>query len=138
LKPKHPNHSNSRGKVKADSPIDEITITNYQYPIFCFKHLHKDFNFDICTNEEKCEFLNQISMLSKLTWQEIQTSHKHGLGSEKINIDSIIPSTPGFITPDVKHLLALRFSGKKPFLGIRNRFILHVIYVDPKMEVYNH
>lgn len=35
-------------------------------------------------------------------------------------------------------LLVLRILGKKPFIGHRNKFVFHILYIDNKFSVYNH
>jgi hypothetical protein len=60
------------------------------------------------------------------------------MGMEKIATHSIIPDLPDFLSADVDHLLAFRFSGLKPFLGHRRGPILHILYIDNKFSVYNH
>lgn len=115
-----------------------VEVPHYDYPIFCFKHLHKDYNLDHCDADEKKSLIEQIVILSQMTWQEIQMAPRHGIGTEKIDISSLSSPCPPFITEDVKFLLAFRFQGKKPFLGHRNRFIFHVIFIDRSFRAYAH
>jgi hypothetical protein len=116
----------------------KIEVKNHKHPIFCFKYQHKDFDISKCTNDEKVSLLEQVGRLSQLTWEQITTTQRHGLGTEKINRDSLNVNCPAFITNDVKYLLAIRFQGKKPFLIHRDRFIAHVVFIDNKFSVYNH
>ena len=128
-------------KPEAEAPKlkkSELGIQGIDYPIFCFKHLCKDYDIEACTDEDKKAFINQILNLSKLGWKQIEISPRHGMGYEKIKMGSIRPPRPDFLTPDVSELYAFRFSGKKPFLAFRNRCILHVIYIDSKFNVYDH
>lgn len=73
-----------------------------------------------------------------MTWQQIQLTGKHGSGTEKITVKSLKIKPPPFATEDVEFLLAARFDAKKHFLFHRNRFIAHIIFVDPKFSVYKH
>lgn len=113
-------------------------MDNHKHPVFCFRYLHSDFDFSQCDKNELSAFLNQLSKLSKMSWQDIEFSPRHGLGTEKIDRTSIKVPVPSFITEDVSFLLAFRFQGKKPFIAYRNKFICHVIYIDPKFKVYSH
>mgnify|MGYP006325550845 CR=1 FL=1 len=115
-----------------------IEVPHYDYPIFCFKHLHRNHNLDKCDSEEKKALIEKVVVLSQMSWQQIQQAPRHGLGSEKIAISSIKPKCPPFITDDVKFLLSVRFQGKKPFLGHKDRFIFHVIFIDRDFTVYSH
>jgi hypothetical protein len=83
-----------------------------KYPVFCFRHLHKDYHIDQCDNEEKKQFIEKIIKISSISWEKIQLSPKHGVGSEKININTIKSKIPTTFTGDVEHLLAIRFDEK--------------------------
>ncbi len=117
--------------------ITEDKYENIDYPVFCLKHLHKDYHIDKCTAEEKIRLLERLHKLSNMTWQNIQLAPKHGLGSEKIARTSIKAAIPGHITPEV-NFLALRFDGMKPLVGYRSGFILHIIYLDRDFTLYDH
>jgi hypothetical protein len=121
-----------------DTDNVEIKIKNHKHPIFCFRYQHRDHDILKCTADEKVSFLEQIDRLSGLTWDEITTTQRHGLGSEKIAIASLKVKCPAFITEDVKHLLAIRFQAKKPFLVHRDRFVAHIIFIDNKFSIYKH
>lgn len=134
-----PNNSGLKQSNKFKTEIIEQTFSEkFNHPIFCFRFIHADYNIDKCTDDEKKSLLEQIVRLSSLTWNEITNTQRHGLGSEKIDINSIKPSCPSFITPDVSYLLSIRFQGKKPFIIHRDRFIAHIIFIDNKFSVYNH
>jgi len=128
--------ANQGKKITLDT--NKIEIYNFQHPIFCFKYLHKDFHLDKCIAEEQVSLINQVIAISKLTWQQLQFANKHGIGSEKIARNAINAGMPEIVTDDVDHFLAFRFHGKAPFVGIRNRFIFHVIYLDRGFTLYKH
>lgn len=138
--------ANNKSKINVNIPIKQgknfeiktIEMPEYDYPIFCLKHLHKDYNLDSCNDEEKKSLMEKLVQLSKMTWEDLRTSHRHGAGAEKIAVSSINPSCPSFITEEVDFLLAFRFQGKKPILGHRNRFVFHIIFIDRDFTVYNH
>lgn len=128
----------SNQKVKFGDSDDFIQLPNYQHPVFCFKYLSPDYNIDSCEINDKKELIEKIVQLSQMTWNQIKTSPKNGLGSEKISVKSIKPGIPSFITEDVEFLLALRYYGKKAVIGHRNKFIFHVIFIDRDFTVYDH
>lgn len=113
------------------------TIPKLDYPVFCLKYLQKDFCLDDCQNEDKISLIDQLQKLSQLTWIEIQSSHRHGLGSEKIKQNAIRIALPPFITPDIT-LIALRFNGKKAMVGYRSNFVFHILYLDINFTLYSH
>ncbi len=117
---------------------DVVEIDNLKHPVFCFKYLHKDFCLDQCTSNEKRALINQIVMISQMDWNDLQLSGRHGMGSEKIPVNALKSNIPYTLTDDVKHLLAFRFDGLKSFVGHRNRFIFHVLFIDREYKLYNH
>lgn len=124
----------SKVKVKQDV----VEIKKIDYPVFCFRHLHKDYNLDHCTNDEKRSLIEQIAKISLLDWGTIQLSNRHGIGTEKISTSSIKANIPYELTEDVEYLLAFRFDGMKPFIGHRDKFIFHVLFIDRDFTLYKH
>lgn len=111
---------------------------NFNHPVFCFRYLHRNCHINKCESNEKIDLLERIVKLSGLSWQEIETTGRHGFGSEKISRESIKQDLPNDITEDVSHFLALRFSGKKAFVGFRNKFVFHILYIDRDFTLYHH
>lgn len=95
------------------------------------------YSLDSCSTEDKLAFLDQMRLLSHRTWEEVISAHRHGVGSEKIEQSSIKQTIPNYITPDTK-LLALRFSGKKPMVGFRDKNIFYPVWFDVDFKLYNH
>ena len=116
----------------------ETTRPDSNYPVFCFRHLVKGFDLEACSTDETVSFVQQLVRLSKLTWDDIRLSHRHGAGSEKIARTSIRAPIPSVITEDVSFFLSLRFQGLKAFIGHRDGNILHVIWIDSRFSVYKH
>ena len=115
---------------------DNKLIRNH--PIFCLRYLHKDYNVESCSQSDRASLIRQMANLCQLSWDNIKLSGRHGMGSEKIKRKSIKVSIPKEITPDVEDFLALRYSGKKVFIGFRNQYIFHMIYIDSDFSVYKH
>ena len=118
--------------------VPTVEIQHFEHPIFCYRYLHKNYGLEQCDTEEKKSLMERFVMLSQMTWNEIAKSHRHGLGHENIPVDQLRARCPGIITEDVKHWLAFRFQGKKPFLGHRNRFVFHVLFIDRDFSLYAH
>jgi hypothetical protein len=123
------------GKFIKKSKLSPETIN---YPVFCFKYIHRDYHLDKCTNDEKRKFIEQILLISSNSWEQLQLAPKHGVGSEKISSNSIRANIPNHFSEEVGTLLAFRFDGKKPFIGFRNGFIFHIFYIDRDFTLYNH
>ena len=123
------------GNLPISSFYDAGTI---DYPIFCFKHLYKDYHLDKCENDDKRFLVETLVRISGKTWQDLQTAPKGGIGCEKIAVTSIKTGKPKIVTEDVKHLLAFRFSGKKAMVGIRIKSLFHLLYLDRDFTLYDH
>lgn len=127
-------------KIKSprkDNLIDKSKIVNgIGYPVFCFKHLRL-IKWD---NVQLKDFIERLQKLQQLGWNEINKSHRHSFGYEKIPIEAIIPELPDFVTPDVNFLFAFRYTGdNRPFLAMRNGDILHVIFIEANFgDIYDH
>jgi hypothetical protein len=117
---------------------DKIPPPKLDYPVFCFRHIQKDYSISHCEQNEKISLLERLHTLSLMTWQQIRQAHRHGLGSEKIAQSALRVGIPVSITPDVT-FYALRFDGMKPMVGyITEGFIFHIVYLDRGFKVYRH
>jgi hypothetical protein len=119
--------------------IETPKKSNFQntYPIFCFKHLQttpkSDFKF-------YADFIVRLTKLSSLSWADINISHRHSFGTEKMPVKKIKPSLPKFITQDVDSLTVFRANGdNRPFLGLQKENIFHIIFIEEKFgDIYDH
>lgn len=118
-------------------PVHASKYAETDYPIFCFKHLEikpkKDYKF-------YTDFLLRLKMISNASWELIEKSNRHGIGTETMDVSKIKVKLPPFVTPDVKHLSVFRANGdNRPFLGIRNKNLFHVIFLEEKFgDIYDH
>lgn len=81
--------------------------------------------------------LDKLRRLSALSWKDIRQQHRHRLGSEIIDRNSIRAAIPAFLTEDVK-LLAFRAFDKVAMVGYRSGRVFHVLWVDRTFTLYNH
>lgn len=121
-------------KIKTNS-IFSIPYT-LDHPIFCLKYLCKNYHLDKCTKDEKAALIDTFYILSQMSWNEIHMAPRHGLGTEKIERCQINSSTNN-IPKDVD-LFALRFLGKRPFVGYKTMNIFHVVFIDRDFTLYQH
>ena len=125
-------------KIKQTGELSSSSgSTDNQKPAFCFQHLHGDHNITKLDAEEKRALIEKLIELSNMTWQQLKLSGRHGLGTEKINRNSILVSIPPSITEEVT-FLSIRFNGMKPMVGYRGNRIFHIVYLDHNFSVYNH
>lgn len=108
-----------------------------QKPIFSVQDLSQDYGLSACTTEEKAAFADTLYRLSQLTWNQISSAHRHGLGYEKIARNSIKAPIPAHITEEV-NFIAFRFYKKAPMVGYRDGNLFHIIWLDRAFTLYNH
>jgi hypothetical protein len=106
-------------------------------PYFSLRYLSDNYCISKCDKDDKAAFADTLRKLSKLTWTQIKSSHRHGLGFETIQKDQIRSSIPNHITEDVR-FIAFRFSGKKAMVGYRERATFYVIWFDRDFSLYPH
>ncbi|HLP89845.1 MAG TPA: hypothetical protein VK184_14810 [Nostocaceae cyanobacterium] len=108
-----------------------------QPPVFSLCYLDGEYCITKCEKDDQAAFALKIHRLSKLTWSQIKSQHRHKLGYEKIARDAIKAPIPKFITEDVT-FIAFRFSGMKPMVGYRDSAIFYVIWLDRNFTLYDH
>lgn len=108
-----------------------------QPPAFCLQHLDSSHSLENCTSDEKVALVNQMRLLSQMTWLQIKGAPRHGAGSETIARSSIRRPVPSHVTDDVT-FLALRFDGKKVMVGYRIGRIFHIVWLDRDFTLYPH
>ena len=135
-------------KGKAKRPVDlppKATLHNknnreLDYPVFCFKHLQTHVSIKGCPDSLFTSFIKRIQKLSVLGWDEINKSHRHSFGWEKISRDKIKPDLPAFVTRDVESFYVFRYTGNnRPFLAMKTGNILHVLFIEANFgDIYDH
>lgn len=106
-----------------------FSLERIQSGNYCFSALEKD---------GKAQFAEAIFKRKSLSWAEVKTLPRHGLGIEKIAKHSIKAAIPPFITEDVDDFIALRFNGKSPMVGYRLNDVFYVLWFDHNFTLYNH
>ncbi|MDF7675158.1 hypothetical protein PT286_00150 [Neisseriaceae bacterium ESL0693] len=136
LKDRKTTSSNNVGSRKTD-----IGSTQGLKLVFSFEYMRSDHHCIKCCHNSDADnsfhLLNKIRKLSELTWAQINTTHRHGLGAEKIPYHQIKESIPYGLTEDTT-FLAFRCIGKAPMIGFRDGQIFHIIWIDYDYEIYDH
>lgn len=117
---------------------NHVEIFHFDYPVFCFKHIHPSYSIDKCSEKDKAALLEALYKRSQFRWVDLQLQGRHKLGSEKIPVSSIRAKLPTSITEEITHLLAFRYYDMKPFVGYQYKFIFHVLYIDRDRDLYDH
>lgn len=129
--------SKTRSKIKEPS-IDKIVNFDDCHPIFCLRYLENDYGLDQCTKDQQASFAKALRKRSLMTWHQIWSADRHGLGAEKIVRNSIQAPIPRHITEDIEYFIALRFSGKAPMVGYRINDVFRIIWLDRDFTLYKH
>ena len=113
---------------------DRAASTNNQKLVFSFEHFGEKTHGLDCESEEFKSLIKHLRILSKMTWQQVQESDRHKLGSEEIKTEQIKESVP----TSKEKVLSFRYSSKKPFIGERIDQVLNIYYIDPSFDLYDH
>lgn len=136
--PRHIKKRKQSAKVRQYSyRVPDSSPSIQDKPIFSFHYLQDSHCISRCNTEQKAAFADTMRLLSKMTWQEIKSSHRHGLGSEKIPRHQFYATIPNQVADD-EVLLSIRFYRRAPMVGIRRNQIFHIIWFDIDFDVYNH
>jgi len=77
---------NEQTESKIKIRKSERVSTNTLVPIFSFEFMIDSKHcISCCDDTDLVALLKRIRKLSKMSWGEIQSSHRHGLGCEIIN-----------------------------------------------------
>jgi hypothetical protein len=105
--------------------------------VFSFRHLVNSHGISGCSVEDKAAVLDALHRRSALTWAQIKSAPRHGLGTEKIDQESLTVPLPSYVTPDTT-ILALRCIGKAPMIGFRDEDRFHVLWLEREYDCYDH
>lgn len=137
IKPPAISQSQVKGRI-AEPSSDKVLDYNDFHPVFCLRYLDSDYGLEQCTRDQQADFAQALRKRSQMTWQQILTTPRHGLGAEKIDRKSIKAAIPNHITADVDFFIAIRFSGLAPMVGDRIQDVFQIIWLDSKFELYKH
>lgn len=117
-----------------------LSSTNSKKPIFSFSKMRDNTGYSVsCCDDANCAALTkQLYKLSRLTWQEIQNTQRHGLGHEIIPLSSIQQEAIRSAFPEDSTPIAFRYKGKAPMIGYRTDQVFHIICLDHDFTVYQH
>lgn len=125
------------GKTFALAAQTQTISPEKQKPIFSLHYLQKSHCLSDCDKDEKSAFADTLHKLSQLTWNEIISSPRHGVGYERIARNAIKASIPAHLQADI-NLIAFRFCAKAPMVGYREENIFHVLWIDRAFTLYDH
>lgn len=135
-KPKRRVASNP-GSVTAASRGPARASTNNEHPLLCLQYLQPGYRISDCDTAEQARVALRFQQWASLTWHDLRSAPRQGLGSETIRRESLSESVPAHVTPDVE-MLAFRTggSGSGRLLGYRVDRVLHILWIDPHHRLY--
>lgn len=133
IKGQSPNNSK---RIK--TPETPLVSSNKQSPLFSFEFVDDQFGIAQCDKDERSGLIDTLRIMGQLTWEDLELGRRHANGKEKIQIGQIKGRKPRIITPDVEHVYAFRFHGKKPMVGLRSDRIFYIIWLDRSFTLYDH
>lgn len=133
-----PKNKRIQQKEKRVSALQASDVSSEQQPpLFSLRYLDNNYSLSNCTKDEKAAFADTLHRLSQVTWNQINSLPRHGLGYERISRSSITAAIPSHVKEDV-NLIAFRFCGKAPMVGYRDRAVFYIIWLDLDFTLYPH
>jgi len=131
---KVPHKQTARLQVKGKAPLDVNSLN----PIFSLYHMKYGSKncLSSCDTRLKAKFTDKILMLSQITWKEVFSAHKEGIGKENIPINQFKIPLPKLVTPDIRSLMVFQLSKSERMAGIKIEEIYHVLVVGNNL--YDH
>ena len=123
----------ARFKVNETASVSSQTMK----PKFAFEYLQSSYCISKCEKDDRAALSDALRMLSSITWAQIASAPKHGLGTETLHQSAIHAAIPACVTDDTR-LLAFRFSGTKAMVGYRTQEVFYVLWFDRDFTLYDH
>lgn len=127
------NKETERFRLK-ETPPDYDTFK----PAFSFRHMEYRGSCCLsrCDKNSKADIADTILQLSQLTWSQILSAPRKGMGKEYIPVDQFKVTLPDFVTPDVNKLMVFGFSLAGRIAGLRRNDVYHILIIGD--DLYNH
>lgn len=128
-----------QSKLLNPKPVSTERSPEQLSPVFSLEHLQRSHCVSTITDRsERGLFMDALLTLSRLSWAQINSAPRHGLGTEKMPADQIKAKIPSCVTDDV-NLLVFRWKGKLPFVGFRDGRVLNILWIEQKFgDLYDH
>ena len=107
-----------------------------KHPLFSLRHLSGNYCVTCCDKDHQAAFAVTLHKLSQLTWKQLFSADRHGVGFEKITHENIHTSIPTIAS--MEKLLAFRYNGKHPMVGFQEKEVFHVLWLDRDFTLYDH
>ena len=122
-------------KLKADFFSQDLL----KHPTFSFVHFSEgNYGLKDCNKEDFKNLIKKLKLLGSITWKEIESLPRHGLGYEKIKVSELKTALPSSVPKSIDKVYVFRYKGKAPMVGYREGNIFHVVFLDHNFSLYKH
>lgn len=123
----------------SDKEIEEYS--KIDHPLFSFKYLCHE-SYPNC-NDPKFfkDFLERLTKLSQLGWDEIRQSAPHSFGMESIPVRQMVHKAklPAFVSSDADLHVFRAVGDNRAFVGLQVGKIFYIFFVEAKFnDIYPH
>lgn len=130
------NYDSQIGFTHSESDLSKNTI-------FCFKYIDHKYDVEkLCGRgiQPKLQkyFIKKIQKISQIDKGTVQSDDKRGFGYENLSVTNLKEIFPVLSTRDVQEVSVFRFGGEGRIIGYYNKNVFHILFIDPKLELYNH
>lgn len=126
-------------RIRVTPGASENGSTNSARPHFSLCHMVPGVRcLDSCDASARSVFADALWRRSRLTWGQLLQAPRQGLGFEKMPRSRIIVPIPQTITEDVQHFLVFRGGDETRLVGFRSADVLHIVWFDTRLDVYDH
>lgn len=124
-----------KDKVKSHDVPAQISYHKLK-PVFDIRCDHHKHCLEQFGAEVKANFASTIHKMGQMTWQQIETAGRRGLGYEPISVSQIKPGHPIKLSPDDK-VKVFRLTDKERMAGVRLKDeVFIVLWIAPKHDLY--
>lgn len=127
------------GSVPADKDVlASIKAASDEYPVLSTRFLQKGWGFEEMTDETRLSFLQKWHKRSEISWKDLTSHQRHGLGSEYIPSQQIKPQVPRQFQ-EIEKFRVFRHHANLPFAGWKDRGIFYVLWIESRYnDLYDH
>ncbi|MGA2677788.1 MAG: hypothetical protein ABSF37_00650 [Sedimentisphaerales bacterium] len=118
--------------------LHSTTTVSYQTfkPLFDIRCDDNNHCLERCDGQVKKEFANTVHKLGQMTWQQIETSARTGLGYEKIPFEQIKANSNHYPISKDEKIKVFRLTDAHRLAGIRKDRTFVILWVTQVHDLY--
>lgn len=133
--------SRNKGKgVSQPKPLEGARVTppiqtDALPPIWCFKHLQKNWGVDELNKDQRSTVLKALVLRSAVDWRTLRTAPSQGLGRERLSQKQIKSTIPAIVGNDA---IEIFHCGDGRIAGVKREQQFLIVWIDFKFRLYDH